>query len=201
MQVGLLDIKLTILIAYYDTYDLTIKLLKELEIQKTDNVEIILVDDGCHETRFDTFKDFKIIHLEENQGLSNALNIALKDVKGEYIGIIDSDDMITMDYIDILLETLKSHNEDIIYFNWLDINENSLVIHPDNYALWKAIYKKNIFPGFEVNRRYQNDVPVYNKLKEIKHSEYYLDRVLYLYNSHREGSLTWKRINGVIQHE
>ena len=42
-------IKLSLIIPYYDTYEYTIKLLKELRLQKTDEVEVILVDDGCDE--------------------------------------------------------------------------------------------------------------------------------------------------------
>ena len=185
-------VKLSLLIAYYNTYDLTIKLLKELQIQKTDDIEVILIDDGCHEERFDKFSDdFKIIHLDKNEGMSNALNYGLKNVNSEYIGFIDSDDMITMDYVDVLLETLKTHNEDIIYFNWADFNKNEIVVHPENYALWKAIYKKSIFPEFEKDMRANNDVPVQNILRSEKHTEYYIDRVLYIYNSDRIGSITW----------
>lgn len=187
--------KLSILVSYYNTYDLTIKLLKELSIQLKDNVEVIVVDDGCHEERFDKFKEFTIIHLKENVGQSNALNIALEQAKGEYIAFIDSDDMITMDYIDILLDTIKNHKEQIITFNWFDINQNILTQEPTNYALWKAIYKKDIFPTFEKDRRYENDVPVYNKLMSMKLPTYHIDRVLYLYNSNRVGSLTWGRLN------
>ena len=54
-----------------------------------------------------------------------------------------------MDYVDVLLETLKTHDEEIIYFNWADFNSNEIITHPTNYALWKAIYKRNIFPRFE----------------------------------------------------
>lgn len=187
--------KLSILVSYYNTYDLTIKLLKELSIQLKDNVEVIVVDDRCHEERFDKFKEFTIIHLKENVGLSNALNIALEQAKGEYIAFIDSDDMITMDYIDILLDTIETHKEQIITFNWFDINQNILTQEPTNYALWKAIYKKDIFPTFEKDRRYENDVPVYNKLMSMKLLHYHIDRVLYLYNSNRVGSLTWERLN------
>lgn len=184
-------VKLSILIAYYDTYELTEKLLKELTIQKTKDIEIILIDDGCHEERFDKYKDFKIIHLEENEGMSNALNKGLEYATGKYIGFIDSDDQITMDYVDILIDTLKTHDEEIIYFNWADYNKNEIVRRPENYALWKAIYKREIFPRFEENRRKNNDRPVQKVLRSQSHSEYYIDRVLYIYNSNRIGSITW----------
>lgn len=190
-------VKLSVLISYYKTYDTMMKLLKELYIQNNKDIEIVLVDDGCNEKEFDKFKyincfdNLKVIHLKENKGMSDALNIALDNAKGRYIAFIDSDDQITMDYIDVLLETLETHDEDIIYFNWADFNENIIVRHPENYALWKAIYKREIFPRFENGRRYENDVPIQDKLKQEKHSEYYIDRVLYIYNSCREGSLTW----------
>ena len=184
-------VKLSILIAYYDTYELTEKLLKELTIQKTKDIEIILIDDGCHEERFDKYKDFITIHLEENEGMSNALNKGLEYATGKYIGFIDSDDQITMDYVDILIDTLKTHDEEIIYFNWADYNKNEIVRRPENYALWKAIYKREIFPRFEENRRKNNDRPVQKVLRSQSHSEYYIDRVLYIYNSNRIGSITW----------
>lgn len=186
------NIKLTIIIAYYDTYDLTIKLLEELNIQKKDNVEVILIDDGCNEKRFDKYKEFKIIHLDKNMGASSAWNKGLDIAKGEYLAFIDSDDQITMDYIDVLLDTLKEHNEEIIYFNWADFNDNYIVRHPENYALWKAIYKRDIFPRFIDGMNVHNDVPVQDKLRSEKHTEYYIDRVLYIYNSNRVGSITWK---------
>ena len=185
-------IKLTIIIAYYDTYDLTIKLLEELNIQKKDNVEVIIIDDGCNEKRFDKFKKFKIIHLDKNMGASSAWNKGLDIAKGEYLAFIDSDDQITMDYIDVLLKTLETHNEEIIYFNWADFNDNYIVRHPENYALWKAIYKRDIFPRFIDGMNVHNDVPVQDKLRSEKHTEYYIDRVLYIYNSNRVGSITWK---------
>lgn len=185
-------VKLSIIIAYYETYDLTLKLLKELSIQKTDDIEIILIDDGCNETRFDVFKNFKIVHLEKNVGASSAWNAGLDNATGEYIGFIDSDDQITMDYVDVLLNTLKEHDEEIIYFNWADFNKNEIVRHPQNYALWKAIYKRKMFPRFIDGMCYHNDVPVQDKIRSEHHSEYYIDRVLYIYNSNREGSITWK---------
>ena len=42
-------VKLSITIAYYKTYDLTVKLLDTLIPQLNDEVEVFLVDDGCNE--------------------------------------------------------------------------------------------------------------------------------------------------------
>lgn len=65
-------LKLSIIIPYYNTYDLTIKLIRELEIQKTDEVEIILIDDGCHESRFDNYDFINVIHNKINLGATRS---------------------------------------------------------------------------------------------------------------------------------
>lgn len=187
-------IKLSIIIPYWETYDLTIKILKELLIQKTEDVEIFLIDDGCNENRLDEFdKEINIIHLEENHGVSYARNVGIEKSSGEYIAFIDSDDMITMDYIERLLNIIEEHNEDIIYFNWADFNENVIIRHPQNYAVWKAIYKKEIIPLFDENAKFNEDVFFKEELDKKTLSKYYMDRVLYIYNSNREGSQMWRR--------
>lgn len=186
-------VKLSVCIPYYETYDLTERLLKELILQKTDEVEIILVDDGCNEKRFDKYKeDIKVIHLETNGGVSKARNTAIKESTGKYLAFIDSDDMITMDYIDQLLNIINERDEDIITFNWLDITNNTIMIRPSNCSVWKSIYKKEIVPFFDETLRAREDWFFQKALESKMLRTYYFDRVLYMYYSGREGSLWWK---------
>lgn len=188
------NIKLSIIIPYWQTYELTEKILKELIIQKTNEVEIILIDDGCNEKRLDTFnKEINIIHLSENKGVSCARNTGIDKANGKYIAFIDSDDMITMDYIERLLQLINEHTEDIIYFNWADFNENAIIRHPQNYAVWKAIYKKEILPKFDETAKFNEDVFFQEELSKKTLTKYYYDRVLYIYNSNRVGSQMWRR--------
>lgn len=192
--------KLSIIIPYYNTYDFTIKLLKELSIQYTDDIEVILVDDGCNELRFDTFKQFKIIHLDKNYGASYAWNRGLDIACGSYIAFIDSDDMISMDYIDVLLNAIDEHNEDVIKFAWFDTHRNVLVQQPTNRGIWKAIYKREICPRFDERWKSQTDIPFDVTLKNTPHTEAYVDKLLYFYNSRREGSITWIRKHQMLSH-
>ena len=168
-------VKLSIIIPYYETYELTIKLLKELSIQVNDEVEIFLIDD-CNDSRIDEFGSFvNIIHNSERKGLSYARNVGIKKAVGKYIAFVDSDDMITNDYIDILLNAIDSRTEDIIYFNWADFNENLIVRHPENYAVWKAIYKREICPLFDESLWKCEDVDFQAKISNIQHTEFYID--------------------------
>ena len=195
-------VELSIIIPYYETYELTEKLIKELSIQQTMKTEIILIDDGCNEKRFDNLKyllyfhNLKIIH-QENGGVSKARNKGLEVAQGKYIAFIDSDDMIIPNYIDTLLELINTRDEDIIYFNWLDINTNSLIRHPENPSVWKAIYKKEILPRFDETLKAREDYFFNEELDKGNHTKYYYDKVLYIYNSGRENSLTWKDKRGL----
>lgn len=187
--------KLSIIIAYYQTYDLTIQLLDILQKQVTKDVEIILVDDGCNEQRFNKYSFLKIIHLPENHGASYALNTGLDNAKGQYIGFIDSDDMVVDNYIDTLLKLINAHNEEEIIFGWEDMNTGRQSLHPVNIAIWKAIYRADFCPRFNDNWVFRTDVPFSHKVRKTPHTRYYYEKVLYYYNSNREGSLTWRRLH------
>lgn len=191
-------IKLSIIIPYYDTYEYTIKLLRELRLQKTDEVEVILVDDGCNETRFDEFTEFTIIH-NEHQGASASWNIGIRKATGKYIGFIDSDDMIMMDYVDTLIDAIDNELADEILFDWVDWSLNKVVICPSARAIWKAIYKRDIVPFFDERYVCKTDAPFQRQLMRTPHTRLRLNRPLYVYRSRREGSITWRKKHGELR--
>lgn len=183
--------KLSIVIPYYKTYEWTIPLLERLIPQLTDKVEVFLVDDGCNETRLDKYKDkIHITHCKQNKGGAGATNVGIRKAKGKYIALIDSDDMIAGDYIQTLLKAIEERTEDVIFFDWEDMGNGVVVHHPSNYAPWKAIYKKEIIPLFREGWIYSYDVPFQEDLDKTNYSRYYLDKVLYFYNSTRQDNLT-----------
>lgn len=192
-------VKLSIVITYYNTYELTEELLSVLIPQLNEDVEVFLVDDGCNEKRLDMYdEDIKIIHLEKNMGNSVALNTGIKKATGKYIGVIDSDDLITEDYIETLLKAIDNTDCDLIYLDWIDKHNHQIVKRPSNPAPWRNLYKREIIPLFDENIRHCNDVPFREKLNEDNKSKYYTDKVLYIYNSNRIGSLTWEKEQGDI---
>lgn len=187
-------VKLSLVIPYYKTYELTEKLLQVLVPQLKNDVEVFLVDDGCNETRLDKYKEnINIIHLKQNGGMSVALNTGIKKAIGKYIGFVDSDDMITENYIETLLDAINNHDDDLIYMDWMDMHTGDIVHNPDNYAQWRSIYKKEIVPLFDESIRHSSDVPFQNEIDSKPRTRYYIGKVLYIYNSNREGSLTWEK--------
>lgn len=190
-------VKLSLTIPYYKTYELTEKLMDVLIPQLNNDVEVFLIDDGCQEERLDKYKDkINVIHLKENGGMSVALNTGIKKSIGKYIGFVDSDDMVTENYIEELLKAIDEHDEDLIYLDWKDVNSEMIVNQPSNYAQWRSIYKKEIVPLFNENIRHSADVPFQDEIEKEPRTRYYINKVLYLYNSNRVGSLSWEKSNG-----
>ena len=182
----------------YDTYEYTIRLLKELRLQKTDEVEVILVDDGCNETRFDEFTEFTIIH-SDHVGASTAWNIGIRQATGTFIGFIDSDDMIMMNYVEELINAIDRDLADEILFDWVDYDENKIIIHPTARAIWKAIYRREIVPFFDETLVHHTDTPFQERLRAIPHTQCRLNKPLYIYRSVREGSITWRRVRDELK--
>ena len=190
-------VKLSIIIPYYKCYEYTKNLLDILVPQLTEETEIILVDDGCKETRLDEFKDkIKIIHLENNIGLSMSRNVGIENATGQYIGFIDADDSISNDYIETLINGINDNPTDVIYLDWQDTVTGDIIRRPDTYAPWKAIYKREITPKFCEENKYHPDVAFYDELKRKGFNRSYVDKLLYFYNSKREGNLSDRNAKG-----
>lgn len=191
------EIKLSLIIPYFETFDLTERLLKGLSVQTTRDVEIIVIDDGCNEKRLDIFDGYmgiKIIHHEHNLGTAKTRNEGIKKAKGKYIGFCDCDDTVTMDYIDTLLKAIDETPTEVINFNWLDLSLNVVYKRPTNPAMWKAIYRNDVCPLFREDLEWgEEDVDFQEEVGKMETT--YLDKVLYIYNSNRVGSLYWRKMH------
>lgn len=192
-------VKLSIIIPYFETYDLTMKLLKELSIQKNDEVEVILIDDYLKNEFYDIkdelmINNIRLIENSANKGVARVRNDGIELSRGKYVAFIDCDDMITMDYVDTLLKAIDKYDTDVINFNWYDMTEHVECRKPHNPAPWKQIYKKETMPRFSEEYEYgYEDVPFQEEIDSGKYTITYLDKMIYMYNSNREGSLFWKK--------
>lgn len=189
-------IKLAIIIPYYKTYDETKKLMDILIPQITDETEVFLIDDGCHDERLDQYKEkINIIHLEENHGLSYARNRGIERATGKYLTFIDSDDYVSDDYVKTIIDKINTSDFDYCYFSWKAMNSKMVVRIKDNpptwnLAVWNAVYKTDYVELFDDNIRFMEDVPWQIKMRAKNGKKEIIDKVLYYYNDGRPGSLT-----------
>lgn len=165
------------------------------------DLEIILVNDGSTDNSSNICKSYQkkdsrvIVINKDNGGLSSARNVGTKIATGEYIAYIDSDDLISKNYIEYLINNLKSSNADLSIcgvrtfkdgttpvFDSLDKNNN--IFEFDNRdALIDWLYMKHIWTGvlgklikkeiatkcmFPEGKYYEDIIPVYTWIKNSK---------------------------------
>lgn len=188
--------KLSIIIPTYNTNLYLIKLLQKLQEQMIDGVEVIVVDDYSDNPLKLEFPNWcKFIQLEQNSGgASRPRNIGLDLAAGEYITFIDSDDMITDNYISKILKAIEK-KPDIIFLSWKSkVQQVIMMTQPPkwNCSVWCRVYKREIIG----NTRFDEDLRIAEDWKfnqEIKFKTKICIRdIVYLYNNERKGSL----ING-----
>ena len=115
-------LRLSIIIPYYNAEPFTSELLMRLAPQITDEVEVIVVDDGSKKP-FETQHDFVQVIRQKNQGCSKARNVGLDKAKGDYISFIDADDMVARYFVERILEKTKDE-PDVIELSWKSLNDN-----------------------------------------------------------------------------
>lgn len=184
--------QLSIITPYYDTLELTLELAKVLEPQLDDTIEWIIIDDGCNENELDKL-NAKVIHLPTNSGnASHPRNVGLNIAIGEYITFIDSDDLISEDYIYHIRQRMRL-NPDIIFLSWkMQNHEVLMTTKPPNWncSVWCRVYKKSIIG----NTRFDRNLTKAEDWKFNQQIKYYsskcVRKYIYFYNSGRKGSLT-----------
>ncbi|NIF34570.1 glycosyltransferase [Enterobacter sp. Cy-643] len=119
------DYLLSIIIPTYNNAEFIISTLSSLQQGLTDEVEIIIINDGSTDNtdeKITTFyqsescKNVKIIH-QNNQGVAVARNRGLDIAAGTYIAFVDSDDTISPDYFTLLLPILREKLYGIVEFS------------------------------------------------------------------------------------
>ena len=117
-------IKVSVILPIYNVAPYLDEAFQSLLSQTLSDIEIIAVNDGstdnCQEiiNRYGA-QDNRIIAIQqENQGLSMARNVALPYVKGKYIYMMDSDDVLSCpEALQICYEYAERNQSDFIFFD------------------------------------------------------------------------------------
>lgn len=176
---------ISVIVPVYNVADYLEQCLDSILNQTYKEFEVILVDDGSSDTSYSICseyvkKDSRIrLYRQENKGLSAARNAGLELCGGGYITFIDSDDFVSPEYLQGMIENLKQADADIaicehyrlengtFYFQKHDSNDIEIIssrdafkrIHQVNYAVaWGKLYKSSLFRyvRFPVGRVYED---------------------------------------------
>jgi glycosyltransferase involved in cell wall biosynthesis len=162
------EYQVSVIVPCYNVLDYVDKCLETLVQQTLTAIEIISINDASTDetgARLDKWqskypKKIKVIHHQENLGLSFARNSGLAVAKGECIGFVDSDDYVDTTMFAKLYQALINNNADIAECGYTQVHVitgtvinkknkfNSIKLHKNNtltrgLTAWKCLYKTN----------------------------------------------------------
>ena len=135
--------KISIVIPAFNSENYIEKCMDSLLNQTIKDIEIIIVNDASEDNTKKIIENYaskdtriKIINLDTNSGQGVARNKGLEIAQGEYIGFVDSDDYVDLDYFENLYNTAKKYNSEIAVA--------SVLKHKSSYKKYNVKYKKCI---------------------------------------------------------
>lgn len=111
--------KVSVIVPIYNTEKYLRKCLDSIINQTLNDIEIICINDGSTDSSAEILEEYAThdnrirIITQANSGLSEARNSGMRIAAGEYIGFVDSDDYIDLDYYEKLYCTAIKNNADI----------------------------------------------------------------------------------------
>jgi glycosyltransferase involved in cell wall biosynthesis len=113
--------KISVIIPIYNTGNYLRRCLDSICGQTMQDIEIICVNDASSDNSLAILKGYankdvrvKFIDFSENKGVSKARNAGIDAAQGEYIGFVDSDDYIDLDFYEKLYANALKSATDII---------------------------------------------------------------------------------------
>lgn len=128
-------IKLSIIVPCYKVEKYLPRCLDSLVNQTLKDIEIICINDGSPDNCINILKNYKekyenkiVIIDKENEGVWRGRKDGVKKAKGEFIGFVDSDDYVALDYAEKLYNAAISKNADISVcgFDRIDLDTGKL---------------------------------------------------------------------------
>lgn len=156
--------------------------LDSLAMQRLSEVEYIVIDDGSTDDSFNIAKEYELadsrfrVITKPNSGYGSTMNMGLAMARGEYLGVLESDDYLESDALVSLLALANSFDSpDIVKANHYRFTENGDERFVENYpydicgrllspmgiegrylilsipAIWAAIYRTEFLKTNMIN--------------------------------------------------
>ena len=186
-----MEIKLvTYIIPIYNASDYIVKSVRSLLEQSYRNIEYIFIND-CSlddseiklrrtiEEFPERYDNIKIITNEQNLGSATSRNIGLDTAQGEYVMFADSDDWISMDYVESMVRQIDSGSYDIVYCDYFESYNNhdnriSQAYGQDNIECIRAMLGRGMH-GSTCNKIYRRSFLLASKQRFIDGADLFED--------------------------
>lgn len=151
---------ISIIVPIYNAELYLERCLRSLEKQTYQNTEIVLIDDGSEDGSREICqryvkKDARFsLYIQNNRGVSEARNLGLDKVSGEYILFTDSDDYLEENYVMAFWKTMELTKADMVVCNYRqecrlrgDSDMKHYTAPPGNYRRKAYIDRVSRCPG------------------------------------------------------
>ena len=125
---------ITVVMPNYNGHRFVEQAIDSVLHQTYPNFELLVVDDCSKDNSLQLIQQkaqsddrIRVIALEHNAGVANARNVGIKEAKGEFIALLDNDDLWTEDKLERQL-ALANKGADIVYcsYDFIDEQNNSI---------------------------------------------------------------------------
>ncbi|WP_281634371.1 glycosyltransferase family 2 protein [Flavobacterium luteolum] len=180
-------IKVSVVIPVYNAKDYLHDCIKSLINQTLEECEFIFINDGSTDNSFEIIESYqkidsriKLIN-QENEGIGEARNAGIEVAIGEYIGFLDNDDFLKIDFLENLYKNAIERDLDILVSKTILGRDGKYIIKDhgfitdliftkdfiqeqiipnllkteDLFAVWNKIYKRTFI--FENNIRFPDN--------------------------------------------
>lgn len=128
--------QLSVIVPVYNMADKLSYCLDSLMAQTVADYEVIAVDDASKDSSLQILREYekrypeklRVLTYRQNKRQGGAKNEGLRAASGDWIGFIDSDDWVTPDYYEKLLQKAKETGADLVGCDYSMVNEHTMEI-------------------------------------------------------------------------
>ena len=210
--------KASVIVPVYKVEEYLEKCVQSILAQTERDFELILVDDGSPDrcgalcdSLAQTDSRIRVIH-QENQGLGGARNTGIREARGDWLLLVDSDDWIEPKILEKAMEAGLREEADLVMFAFRTVDEQGrelgvfredmpkergITLQEHKEALltapcaWNKLYRRSFFQGTGLAyppRVWYEDLRTTPKLMATAGRMVFLDEVGYNYLQ-RQGSI------------
>lgn len=196
--------------------------VRTLMEQTLRDVEYVFVDDCTPDNSIeilgrvledypDRMRQVKVLHNERNQGIARTRRLGLLECTGEYIIQVDSDDYVSLDYIEKLYAMASKEQADIVWCDFykqqgsqweifkqvpdkdlsVDSEIRSLLLSHRQGALWNHLIRRQLYNAIEYfpTHNMAEDLTILIQMYTVASRLAYVPEALYNYR-YNEASLS-----------
>ena len=182
-------VKVSIIVPFFNTEKYIEKCLNSLVNQTLSDIEIICVNDGSTDNSMITVRRFALkdsrIKIIEQQNLKQgaARNNGMKIAQGEYIGFVDSDDWVDLDYFERLYNAAKKYDSDIALATNIRVGKRK---SKKRLNITEETVVSGLQDKFDICQQWKNECPT-NKI--YRHSMLKANKIVWPENCYCEDKL------------